>query len=839
MLDAHDALDMSALMRYRSPIPRGPTYQGVYIDDHVLVQVLPRSEVALVKIADADPSKVQGVRVVHKDDHVPGREPRDRQLSKAAMEQYEACGVAPATSKIVDRALRSVMLGCELDGLRLTAGSPRTTRVYLSALSARLSRRGVASEELAGSLCGLWTSVGLYRRPTLALLRELFLLPRGRGRRVFELTSGARDELLLLSVLAPLFESDLGAQVSTEVYATDASPWRAAAVKTVLPAAATLELYRHCEHRGQRVHLAAGVEHYLDERGLLEVGPDDLTDVRSWAGELFSALQFRGMFAFDIDDPQHININEQTAHRSLLRALCRSVDRQGQRFVYGLDSRVTIGANARGRSPSRPLLRSQRRTLPEVLGGGLYPAYLWLPSALNPADDPSRARPLRRAVADAPPWVRAFLAGDLRAIDRRRGYRADLLVQQGVHPHPGPPREAVREQRAVARRGRSLSGERVLPETQQLRVRLYGEAVARLLARGTNLPQLAQGDFQDIRRLDSALAEFIADEYSSGGTQGDARELLNHVRASFRWVQGLLPQSWDKISLWQEYEPTEHHRPMPVQFLLAIVAAALHGGRVAFALACYLSFACVLRPGESYLLRRRAVLLPSDLQHPHGAAARCAFVVVEKPKRRVGAASARRQFVRLSEDALIEALELYLLPMGREELLFPGGRARFVAEWDLVVGTELHLPLSGADKLTPACLRAGGLTWRFSQTQDLPGCSWMARHRRIETLESYVQEATAAMVLASTSPAATAAVRLWSSVFTSEWERLMDGLRRGAIVYSSTRPVPRRPRSVPPPVVPAGRTPAPQRSGRSATRELLSLHDHLPTPPGGGYWRIL
>ena len=56
-----------------------------------------------------------------------------------------------------------------------------------------------------------------------------------------------------------------------------------------------------------------------------------------------------------------------------------------------LDSMVAVHVLARGRSSSRHLNAVVRRGAAILLSLGLAPFYCWVASALNPADEPSRA----------------------------------------------------------------------------------------------------------------------------------------------------------------------------------------------------------------------------------------------------------------------------------------------------------------------------------------------------------------------------------------------------------------------------------------------------------------
>ena len=90
---------------------------------------------------------------------------------------------------------------------------------------------------------------------------------------------------------------------------------------------------------------------------------------------------------------EHINVRE-------VRAACRAmaagaVAQPDSRGLYLHDSRVTIGAAAKGRSASRLLNGILSRTAPTLVACNHYPGHDFTPTRLQPADDPTRARELR------------------------------------------------------------------------------------------------------------------------------------------------------------------------------------------------------------------------------------------------------------------------------------------------------------------------------------------------------------------------------------------------------------------------------------------------------------
>ena len=76
----------------------------------------------------------------------------------------------------------------------------------------------------------------------------------------------------------------------------------------------------------------------------------------------------------------HVNVIEAEAFVLLLRWLLRARGRQGHRVVVLLDSKVLLGAAAKGRSSARALNRLLRKAAALVLAGDLLLKLVFVPS---------------------------------------------------------------------------------------------------------------------------------------------------------------------------------------------------------------------------------------------------------------------------------------------------------------------------------------------------------------------------------------------------------------------------------------------------------------------------
>ena len=131
-----------------------------------------------------------------------------------------------------------------------------------------------------------------------------------------------------------------------------------------------------------------------------------------------SFADFEVLFSFRVTAPAHINLEEQRALIRYVQWLLRSPSRFGTRVVVLVDSRVVVGGTTKGRSGSAALNVLLRRLAALTLAGGVLLHLVFVPSAHNPSDPPSRGGPAT--------WPRALRAGSRYGVEggtRERGCR--------------------------------------------------------------------------------------------------------------------------------------------------------------------------------------------------------------------------------------------------------------------------------------------------------------------------------------------------------------------------------------------------------------------------------
>lgn len=150
-------------------------------------------------------------------------------------------------------------------------------------------------------------------------------------------------------------------------------------------------------------------------------GDDDAIWTRPWCDDSewiedgCESKPFHEIFRFRFKKSGHITCLECRVYKSWMKHSSKMHARK--RLVGLLDSRVRMGAAAKGRSSSKALSRILRSTGACILDSCLYPESLHCRSHYNRADAPSRDADVIAPTRPVPPWLREFQQGDFRLFD--------------------------------------------------------------------------------------------------------------------------------------------------------------------------------------------------------------------------------------------------------------------------------------------------------------------------------------------------------------------------------------------------------------------------------------
>ena len=172
-----------------------------------------------------------------------------------------------------------------------------------------------------------------------------------------------------------------------------------------------------------------------------------------WISELCRSIKFHELFRYTFAKPGHINVNEARVYKSWIKSVARGSCRT--RVTALLDSRVTIGAAAKGRSSSFAISRILQGCLGYVLGSGIYQSLLHCYSQDNVADNPSRGKPVGAPTRLQSRWLQELMQGRPERFEKvvlsariaknpARWLRFLLLLAGDIERNPGPLARPVR-----------------------------------------------------------------------------------------------------------------------------------------------------------------------------------------------------------------------------------------------------------------------------------------------------------------------------------------------------------------------------------------------------------
>lgn len=253
------------------------------------------------------------------------------------------------------------VLGLQFNGREGTLGlSAHRTQALVAATRQAVASGAMRAVDLQ-SLVGHWVWAMLPRRPALSVFTAIFALTQRLKRGSVALWPSARRELSLAADIAPLLQADLRLTDWERIVASDASE-TGMGVVAIRPAALPA--------RARPGTTTPGVVGVVTEPVPHTATTDVISSHWRW--------------------PEHINKLELRAAHAALRWVLRHALTRPVRVMLWSDSSVVAGALRKGRSSSAPLNRLLRAVAADLLLSGAALEVDWIPSALNPADGPSR-----------------------------------------------------------------------------------------------------------------------------------------------------------------------------------------------------------------------------------------------------------------------------------------------------------------------------------------------------------------------------------------------------------------------------------------------------------------
>lgn len=322
-------------------------------------------------------------------------------MFRRVLDAYRAAGFVVKPSKVIEPTDQPVkVIGFMFEH---SADNDQTT-VSLSADAslelARVTLASLACGQLTGlglaHLIGRWTWCMLLRRPSLAVLQHCYRYIEVAGRRRFTIWPSVRRELWMLLGLLPLLHARLDMPTFKHAVATDASELGAGVVCSQVTPEMDRHIWQLCSSRAHAtmqtlVNAAANRDESIDE----ESSPA-LHRAAQHYSAFYAAVvadRWSTIVSSPWRSPEHINALELRAALLSLHWLLSYPSAHSSRVYLLVDSTVALFALWKGRSSSPRLLVILRKISALLLASGTMLLPGWLPSAVNPADRPSRLKP--------------------------------------------------------------------------------------------------------------------------------------------------------------------------------------------------------------------------------------------------------------------------------------------------------------------------------------------------------------------------------------------------------------------------------------------------------------
>jgi hypothetical protein len=370
LLGRHGAFKHERAILYSKPLPRCKILQGIYIDDHVVLGVMKR-------------------------DQLGKPDSPDRVIVEKARAAYKSEGLPTSAKKSFDFKKNFTAWGTEVLGPKGLVGSPGEKRIQVLLLSLLTAAMTAVTKSVMQSLLGSLIFPLSHRKETMCTLSRVFaFVEHMHPQRAERLPVIIKEELVSAALNLMVATTNIRAPISTHITCSDATPQSAGAVACDLSLDASEALFDFGETKGTYARLDWSE---LDWR-LQKWEPIELPEVLS---NVIASAPWKVIDETEFRNTRHVNIQEAKAMK---RVLVKQVQRsqEPERIINGTDSRVVLGAYAKGRSSSIHLNNVLRSCLGWSVLGRKQLVQFYLRSKENPADDPSRKVALRVPKAPSP-----------------------------------------------------------------------------------------------------------------------------------------------------------------------------------------------------------------------------------------------------------------------------------------------------------------------------------------------------------------------------------------------------------------------------------------------------
>ena len=377
-------------MEHRRPPPISDLWEGVYIDDHCVVLRLDRERLRCRPGCECRACARDGGRL------------KDICRIDSSREKYKEIGLPLSQDKQFNLEQSFEIWGTSVNGHtgRVGVSEEKLRQLF------RLLVASVGNSCTKNSFQGLLGSIVfpfMHNRSCMSALSQSFVWCDGlQEGQLHRMPGGVVDEILSCALLLPLCFTNIRSNLSRTVSSTDSSGARGGSCVASVPDKIARVLFRKSEFHGEHGRLSWS-------ELTCDALPSEMTKPDEDLNQLVSSLPWCRPICYLHPHSHHINIQELNAVLDELSRRTQMEHERSSRYVNVIDSRVALGALGKGRSSSVALNSVLRRISVLSLACDVGVRGVWVASASNPSDDPSRAVALRRA-SPPPPWAEHLFA---------------------------------------------------------------------------------------------------------------------------------------------------------------------------------------------------------------------------------------------------------------------------------------------------------------------------------------------------------------------------------------------------------------------------------------------
>lgn len=400
------------VLAYGSALPAQHCIEGLYIDDHITMQLVPK----------------------RRNGRTAKSRFRDNEVVEQSRARYAKLGIPTSSKKAFSYQTEFQAWGTEVNSSSGRVGTPLVKLKQLSCLISQVCELRVVSKKLLQRVLGLFVHPCMHQRLLMCILQDSYTwVERLKEDKPRKLPNSVKEELLTLALALPLCHSNIRWPISNRISATDASLTGGGQAATITTPSIAQTLYRFSVHKGESVRLD-WTHGRLAPPSELQPAPESLET-------LMQAHVWNTTGSCKFAHKQHINILEMKMLKRELMNLVQH-DCEPARVVVLIDSRVVAGAFGKGRSSSRQLNRILRSMLGWSLVGRRSLHLLWVQSSKNPSDHPSRGARIPPPPSD-PPILKEVFGSNVPDMQTRRSNRelhklASVGVSEPYHSSEMP-----------------------------------------------------------------------------------------------------------------------------------------------------------------------------------------------------------------------------------------------------------------------------------------------------------------------------------------------------------------------------------------------------------------